>query len=170
VGDIQAALAEFGGVGRRFQEIGTVGGVTIVDDYAHHPTEIRMTLQAARQRFPGRRIWAVWQPHTYSRTAMLRAEFAESFEDADRVIGLDIYRSREQDTLGIDTTQVVEAMDHPYARHIGRIPDAADYILDRVLPDDVILTLGAGDGNQVGELVLEGLQYRLTPHGKSNGS
>jgi UDP-N-acetylmuramate--alanine ligase len=160
-GTIQSALASFGGVGRRFQEIGTVGGVTIVDDYAHHPTEIQMTLQAARQRYQGRRLWAVWQPHTFSRTRLLLEEFAACFEEADRVIALDIYRSREQDTLGMDTEAVIAAMDHPYARHIGRIPDAADYILDRVLPDDVILTLGAGDGNQVGVLILEGLQARV---------
>lgn len=160
-GAIQAALATFGGVGRRFQEIGTVGDVTIIDDYAHHPTEIRMTLKAARQRFPGRRIWAVWQPHTYTRTRMLLDAFAASFDDADRVIALDIYRSREQDTLGVDAGQVVAAMDHPYARHIGRIEDAAAYILDRIVPDDVVLTLGAGDGNRVGQYVLNGLEQRV---------
>lgn len=160
-GTIQTALASFGGVGRRFQEIATVGGVTVVDDYAHHPTEIQMTLQAARQRYPGRRVWAVWQPHTFSRTRLLLEDFATCFEEADRVIGLDIYRSREKDTLGVTTAQVIEMMDHPYARYIGRIEDAADYILDRVLPDDVILTLGAGDGNKVGELIVADLQRRV---------
>lgn len=160
-GTIQTALASFGGVGRRFQEIATVGGVTVVDDYAHHPTEIQMTLQAARQRYPGRRVWAVWQPHTFSRTRLLLEDFATCFEEADRVIGLDIYRSREKDTLGVTTAQVIEMMDHPYAHYIGRIEDAADYILDRVLPDDVILTLGAGDGNKVGELIVADLQRRV---------
>ncbi|HCB48573.1 MAG TPA: UDP-N-acetylmuramate--L-alanine ligase, partial [Chloroflexi bacterium] len=73
---ILQALANFGGVGRRFQIVGDVGDVTIIDDYAHHPTEIRATLAAARQRYPGRRIWAVWQPHTFSRTKSLLPEFA----------------------------------------------------------------------------------------------
>ena len=161
---IVKALAGFGGVGRRFQVTGEVGGVTIIDDYAHHPTEIRATLAAARQRYPGRRLWAVWQPHTYSRTKLYFDEFASSFQDADRVVALDIYRSREKDTLGIDTAVVVAAMSHPNAVHIAEKEDAATYILDRVIPDDVILTLGAGDGNLVGQWVFEGLQNRLQPH------
>ena len=94
------SLAGFGGIGRRFQVTGEVGGVTVIDDYAHHPTEIGATLAAARQRYPGRRIWAVWQPHTFSRTLLMLSRFAGSFGDADRVIALDIYRSRETDDSG----------------------------------------------------------------------
>ncbi len=98
------ALASFGGVQRRFQLVGEIGNVTVIDDYAHHPTEIRATLAAARQRYPGRRLWAVWQPHTFSRTRLLADEFADSFSAADRVIALDIYRSREaEDTGGAPT-------------------------------------------------------------------
>ena len=159
--EIRQGLAEFGGMGRRFQILGEVGNVTIIDDYAHHPTEIRATLGAARQQFPGRRIWAVWQPHTYSRTKLLMAEFAQSFDDADRVIALDIFQSREKDTLGIDTTAVLDAMEHPEAIYIADKREAADYLLDRVRPADVILTLGAGDGNVVGKWVLEGLEKRV---------
>jgi UDP-N-acetylmuramate--alanine ligase len=140
--------------------IGEEGGVTVIDDYAHHPTEIAATLQAARQRYPGRRLWAIWQPHTYSRTKLLMDSFATCFVDADRVVALDIYRSRETDTLGMDTAVVVKAMKHPKAIHIGDRRDAADYVLDRVYPDDVILTLGAGDGNKVGEWILEGLEKK----------
>ena len=158
---IRQTLADFGGVGRRFQVQGEVGQVTVIDDYAHHPTEIRATLAAAQQRFPGRRIWAVWQPHTYSRTKLYLQEFAASFTDADRVVALDIYRSRETDTLGMNTAVVVKAMNHPNAIHIPQREDAAAYILDRVLPDDVILTLGAGDGHAVGEWILQGLKQRL---------
>lgn len=163
---IVKALAGFGGVGRRFQVTGEIGGVTIIDDYAHHPTEIRATLAAARQRYPGRRLWAVWQPHTYSRTKLYFDEFVNSFQDADRVVALDIYRSREKDTLGIDTAVVISAMNHPNAVHIATKEAAAAYLLDRIIPDDVILTLGAGDGNLVGQWVLEGLQDRLHPHKK----
>lgn len=161
---IQQALGSFGGVGRRFQEIGTVGGVTIIDDYAHHPTEIRATLAAARQRFNERTVWAVWQPHTYSRTKLLMKEFVSAFDDADRVVVLDIYRSRERDTLGIDSGKVVDAMTHPYVRYVGSNRAAAAYILDRVRPNDVLLTLGAGDGDEVGRLVLKGLEDRLANH------
>lgn len=158
---IRQALAGFGGVGRRFQVTGEVGGVTIIDDYAHHPTEIRVTLAAARQQFPGRRIWAVWQPHTYSRTRALLADFAASFDQADRVVALDIYKSREKDSLGVNTGSVLAQMNHPQAIHVGQIDDAAAYILDRLQPGDVVLTLGAGDGNLVGEGILTGLTNRL---------
>ncbi len=158
---IRQSLAEFGGVGRRFQVRGEVGQVTVIDDYAHHPTEIRVTLAAARQRFSGRRIWAVWQPHTFSRTKLYLQEFAASFVEADRVVVLDIYRSRETDSLGMDTAVIMKAMQHSHAVHIPRREDAAAYILDRVLPDDVILTLGAGDGHEVGAWILDGLRQRL---------
>lgn len=158
---IRDSLMNFGGVGRRFEEIGAVGDVVVIDDYAHHPTEISMTLKAAQERYPGRTIWAVWQPHTYSRTKLYFDEFVNAFTDADRVVVLDIYASREKDTLGVDSMQVVEAMEeHPYVRHLGTIERAADYVLDRIKPSDVLLTLGAGDGNQVGTLVLDGLKDR----------
>lgn len=158
---MRQTLAGFGGVGRRFQVIGEAGEVTVIDDYAHHPTEIKVTLQAARQRYPGRRLWAVWQPHTYSRTKLLLQEFATCFTEADRVVALDIYRSRERDTLGMDTAVVLAAMNHSDAVHVPRREDAATFILDRVRPGDVVLTLGAGDGNAVGEWVLAGLQKRV---------
>jgi UDP-N-acetylmuramate--alanine ligase len=159
--EMYRALASFGGVGRRFQVVGEAGDVVVIDDYAHHPTEIRATLAAARQRYPGRRLWAVWQPHTYSRTKHLLAEFARSFADADKVIVLDIFRSRERDTLGMDAAQVVAAMEHEDAAYVGARERSAAYILDRIRPGDVVLTLGAGDGNVVGEWVLDGLRSRL---------
>lgn len=154
---IRTALAAFHGINRRFQIIGEVGDVTVVDDYAHHPTEIEVTLQAARQRFPGRRVWAVWQPHTFSRTKLLLAKFATCFNEADRVVALDIYRSRETNDLGMDTAVVLKAMNHPNAQYIPKRRDAANYILDRVRPGDVIITLGAGDGYEIGQWILQGL-------------
>jgi UDP-N-acetylmuramate--alanine ligase len=158
---IRQVLAEFGGIGRRFQMVGEIGDVAIVDDYAHHPTEIQVTLAAARQRFPGRRIWAVWQPHTFSRTKLLLADFAASFANADRVVLLDIYRSRETDNLGIDSAAVLKAIQHPNAHHAGGMEETTTYILDRLRPGDVVLTLTAGDGNLVGQWVLERLQKRV---------
>jgi UDP-N-acetylmuramate--alanine ligase len=159
-GEMHHALADFGGVGRRFQVVGEVRDVTVVDDYAHHPTEIRATLAAARQRYAGRRLWAVWQPHTFSRTKLLAEEFAASFDEADRVIVLDIYPSREQDSLGVDSGLVVSRMTHERVQHIGDEAAAAQYILDRIRPGDVLLTLGAGDGDRVGRRVLAGLEER----------
>ncbi|GJM40612.1 MAG: UDP-N-acetylmuramate--L-alanine ligase [Ardenticatenaceae bacterium] len=155
---IRGALASFSGVNRRFELIGEMGNVTIIDDYAHHPTEIEVTLKAARQRYPGRRLWAVWQPHTFSRTKLLLDKFATCFTEADKVVALDIYKSRETDSLGLDTAVVLETMNHPSAVHIPDLNDAAKYILDRVRPHDVVLTLGAGDGNKVAQQVLAGIE------------
>lgn len=157
---IQIYLASFAGMSRRFQIVGEVSDVTIVDDYAHHPTEIQATLSAVRERYPGRRVWAVWQPHTYTRTKLMLNEFATSFRNADRVIALDIYRSRERDTLGVTAGQVVEQMQHADARHIPRRDMAAGYVLDRIRPGDVVLTLGAGDGDMVGQWILDGLKEK----------
>ena len=158
---IRQALADFGGMKRRFQVTGEVGGVVVIDDYAHHPTEIRATLAAARQRYSGRRLWAVWQPHTFSRTKLLLSEFATCFNEADQVVALDIYHSRETDTLGINTAVVLQTMNHPHATYTPSHKEAADYILDRVRPSDVVLTLGAGDGNLVGQWVLTGLRQKI---------
>jgi UDP-N-acetylmuramate--alanine ligase len=158
---IRQALADFGGMKRRFQVTGEVGEVVVIDDYAHHPTEIRATLAAARQRYAGRRLWAVWQPHTFSRTRLLLSEFATCFKEADRVVALDIYQSRETDTLGMNTAVVLESMNHPHATYTPSHKEAADYILDRVRPGDVVLTLGAGDGNLVGQWVLAGLRQKV---------
>ncbi|MEM7333569.1 MAG: UDP-N-acetylmuramate--L-alanine ligase [Chloroflexota bacterium] len=158
--DIQRGLAEFGGVERRFQQLGEVNSVTIIDDYAHHPTEIKVNLAAAKQQFPGRQIWAVWQPHTFSRTKLLEAEFKQCFTDADRLVVLDIYRSRETDDLGIDMPDFVAAIEHPKVAFVPERETAVSYILDRIKPNDVVLTLGAGDGNMVGQWLLEALQKR----------
>lgn len=161
VGTIRQALANFGGVGRRFQIVGDVGDVMIIDDYAHHPTEIRATLAAARQRYPDRRIWAVWQPHTFSRTKRLLPEFATSFSEADRVLVLDVYQSRETDNLGLSMNAIMKTMDHPDVDYVGSVVAAAEFFLERVRPGDVLMTLSAGDGNIVGELVFHNLQKRL---------
>lgn len=158
---IRTALAAFSGVNRRFQLVGEVGNVTVIDDYAHHPTEIEATLKAARQRYPGRRLWAVWQPHTFSRTKLLLSRFASCFDAADRVVALDIYGSRENETLGMDTAVVLQQMTHPHATHIPGRREAADYVLDRIYPGDVVVTLGAGDGDQVGKWIVEGLTAKL---------
>jgi UDP-N-acetylmuramate--alanine ligase len=162
-GVARGALSEFRGVGRRFEVKGKADGVLVVDDYAHHPTEIRVTLLAARQRFPHWPLWVVWQPHTYSRTKTLLADFAQAFGMADHVIVLPIYPARETDTLGISSADVVAAMRHPDVRQGRSLDEALVWLGTEVRPGDVVLTLGAGDGYKVGEWLLEVLgNGRLT--------
>lgn len=147
-------LAEFQGVGRRFQVVGEVVGVVVIDDYAHHPTEIRATLAAARDRYANRRIWAVWQPHTYSRTRTLFAEFTKAFEDADCVLVTEIYRSREPIDEEFSSQQVVDAMQHPNAKYSGSIADTIGYLQRNLKSDDIVLVLSAGDATQISEQLL----------------
>jgi UDP-N-acetylmuramate--alanine ligase len=151
------ALAEYHGAGRRFEIKGEAGGVTVVDDYAHHPTEIRATLAAARRRFGERALWVMFQPHTFSRTRALLADFAASFDDADHVVIVDIFRSREVPDPSVSALDIVRRMSHRDARHIPSLTDAANFLCEQLRPGDVLLTLGAGDGNVVGQKVLEAL-------------
>lgn len=151
------ALAEYRGAGRRFEVKGEAGGVTVIDDYAHHPTEIKATLAAARRRFAGHPVWVMFQPHTYSRTRTLLAEFAASFADADHVIVVDIFRSRETPDNTISAADIVKKMNHPDVRYVPALADAAEYLGLALKPGDILLTLGAGDGYTVGETVLERL-------------
>ncbi|MFQ5577645.1 MAG: UDP-N-acetylmuramate--L-alanine ligase [Anaerolineae bacterium] len=148
-------LSEFAGTGRRFEWKGEAGGVTVIDDYAHHPTEIKATLAAARSRFGARPIWAVFQPHTFSRTRLLLAEFAAAFADADHAVILDIFPARETDDGSIHSADIVARMNHPDARHLGSIAGAAAYLQTRLSPGDVLITLGAGDGYKVGDAILQ---------------
>jgi len=146
-------LEDFRGAARRFEIKGEFHGVTIIDDYAHHPTEIRATLAAARARFGKREIWAVFQPHTYSRTHALRDEFAAAFSDADHVIVTEIYAAREKNVLGVQGNQIVERMTHRDARCIADLKASAEFLAQQVKPGDVVIMLGAGDVNRVGELI-----------------
>jgi UDP-N-acetylmuramate--alanine ligase len=147
------ALGDFSGTGRRFEVRGEAGGVVVIDDYAHHPTEIRATLAAARARYFGRRIWAVWQPHTYSRTRTLLTSFASAFDDADEVIVTEIYAAREA-RQDFSAEEVVKTMSHPSARFIPELSDVSNYLLSHLHPGDVLLVLSAGDADQVSTQVL----------------
>jgi UDP-N-acetylmuramate--alanine ligase len=160
VDDIREALAGFTGVERRFQTRGEAAGVTVIDDYGHHPTEIRATLAAARLcNF--RRIHAIFQPHRYSRTQALLDEFARSFHQADSVYVLDIYAASEKPIHGISSELLVERMrdfGHRSVEYSGTIDNAIDEVLKNVQEGDVILTLGAGNVWQAGEKLLERLR------------
>lgn len=151
----QDALADFRGVGRRFEVRGEIDGVTIVDDYGHHPTEIKATLSGARNRYPDQKIWAVLQPHTYSRTKTLLAEFATAFAEADHVIITSIFASRERDTLGISHHDVVDRMAHPDVRAIDTLSDVVAYLKQHVQPGDVVITFSAGDANKISTELLK---------------
>jgi len=151
------SLAGYTGTRRRFEVKGEARAVTVVDDYAHHPTEIRVALAAARERFPGRRLWVVFQPHTYSRTKHLLREFAQALALADHVVVTEVYAAREHDTLGVSGAHIVARMSHPDARFVPDLEAAAGELVAWLQPGDVLLTLGAGDVWRVGELVLERL-------------
>jgi UDP-N-acetylmuramate--alanine ligase len=155
--DIARGLADYTGVERRFQIRGRVQGVTVIDDYAHHPAEVRATLSAARTG-PWDRLVAVFQPHRYSRTRALAAQFGSSFADADRVVVTDVYGAGEQPVPGVTGKLVADSV---CARLPGRpvayLPHRAelvDYLAISARPGDALLTLGAGDVTSVGEELL----------------
>ena len=152
------ALGTFQGTGRRFEIIGEANDVTVISDYAHHPTEIRATLSAARARYAGQNIWAVWQPHTYSRSKLLLDEFAASFADADHVLVTDIYAAREPVAPDFSGANLVAKMDHSSAQFSANLSTTTEILLDRLSPGEVLIVLSAGDADQICHQVLEGLQ------------
>ncbi len=151
-----AALATFAGAQRRFEVRGQARGVTVIDDYAHHPTAIRRTLEAARARYPQATIWAVWQPHTYSRLRALFDAFAAAFvpQDADHVLITDVYGAREQASEGPGAPELIAEMTHPDVRHTPTLEDAVALLRAETKPGDVVIILSAGDANQIGEALL----------------
>jgi UDP-N-acetylmuramate--alanine ligase len=146
-----AALGQFQGVGRRFERLGEFAGVAVVDDYAHHPSELTATLSAARQAFPGRRLVAVFQPHLYSRTAAHGQAMGQALAAADVVIVTEIYPAREQPIAGVSGRQVADAAGRAGA-DASFEPVRADVsrtVYRALKPGDVVLTLGAGDITRV---------------------
>lgn len=158
--DMAAGLARFAGVERRFQLLGTARGVTVIDDYAHHPTEIRATLQAARSAFPGRRVILAFQPHLFSRTRDFALEFGAALAGADLLFLTEIYAAREQPIPGVSSDLVARAL-----RDLGQAPawrgargDLAAALARAVRPGDVVLTVGAGDITATGPELLDFLR------------
>lgn len=147
-------IGAYAGIGRRFERKGTVHGAEVIDDYAHHPDELNAVLSAALEHFPGRRIIAVHQPHTYSRTEALMPEFAAALDKADIVVLLDIYPSGETNTHNISSADLGRLVTRPV--HLATGPDdAVRRVLDVVEAQDVVLTLGAGDITRVGALLVQ---------------
>ena len=168
--DVQAgarALAEFRGVGRRFERLGKAGGVTVVDDYAHHPTEVAATLAAARQAFPGQRLIAVFQPHLFSRTALHGEALGKALAAADVVVVAPIYAAREQPQPGVTHHLVVRGATRAGAATVA-VRDRAgltNHVARAVRDGDVVFTLGAGDITRVGPELLQLLGNGNRAHG-----
>ncbi|MDI6857596.1 MAG: UDP-N-acetylmuramate--L-alanine ligase [Dehalococcoidia bacterium] len=161
---MQKAVREFRGAGRRFQLVGEAAGVTVMDDYAHHPTEIRATIAAARERFPKRRLIAVFQPHTYSRTLYLLEEFRACFHGLHRLFILETYAAREAIAEGIDAAELARQVVKPKARYVATFEEAADEAAKALREGDVFFTIGAGDVDRVGPLVLQRLREKERTH------
>ncbi len=160
VEQIRAALENFHGVDRRFQLRGKVAGISVIDDYGHHPTEIRATLAAARQ-CGFRKIHVIFQPHRYTRTRDLMDDFATAFEDADSLIVLDVYPASEQPIDGITSEALARRITDEGKRtaaYASSFADAAKSVCEAAAEGDMILTLGAGSVSQLGPMILEKLQ------------
>ena len=157
------ALGKFTGTGRRFEVRGEANGIVVIDDYAHHPSEIRATLSAARSLYADRRIWAVWQPHTFSRTQTLFDQFTHAFADADQVIVTEIYAAREP-IQDYSAAQVVQAMPHLSAQFIPDLPAVSNYLVSHLQPGDVLLVLSAGDADLVSTQVLATMRTSEVRH------
>jgi len=153
---IAAALATFRGVHRRFERIGTFRGATVIDDYAHHPTEVAATLQAARQAFPRGAVHAVFQPHLYSRTQAHAEDFGRALLEADDAVVTAVYASREEpipDVGGEDVVRAARDSGHRLIEYCAEWRDVPERLAGRVADGDVVLTLGAGDGYRLAQLL-----------------
>jgi len=158
LGIIKQTLEDFKGTQRRFDIIGRTDGFLVVDDYAHHPTEIRATLAAA-QKLDHNRVWCLFQPHTYTRTLALMDQFADAFEDADIVCLAEIYAAREKNIYKLSSSAL---MDDIRKRHpekdvyfFDSFDGMSDFVINNAAENDVVITMGAGDIYKVGEMILE---------------
>lgn len=165
-GPVLEGLAAFAGVGRRFELKGEVDGIAVLDDYAHHPTAMRATFAAARRRYPGRRLWAVYEPLTYHRTAAMIEPFAEILAEADRAAIIDIWAVRDPDTTITSAVALAEAVSRHAttpAQAIGSPEAAAAWLADHVEPGDVVLVMGGGRSYVTAEQLVERLVARSSP-------
>lgn len=152
-------LSAFTGTGRRFEVVGEADGITVIDDYAHHPSKIYATLAAARSRYPGRRLVAVWQPHTYSRTHALADDFIKSLRGADLTLVTEVYAAREP-LEPFSSAELVARMDDRQAFYCKTLDDAVETLKKNLRSGDVLLVLSAGDADQICTRILQYLQER----------
>ena len=154
-----AGLASFAGTGRRFELKGTVHGIRVIDDYGHHPTEIRVTLDAARRYAGDGRLLVIFQPHRYSRTQAFMSEFASSLSLADDVTLLEIYAASEKPIAGVSSEVIAQSITN--GKYIPNFVEATDALIEMAKPGDVIMTLGAGDVSSLGPIIVDGLTKRF---------
>jgi UDP-N-acetylmuramate--alanine ligase len=157
---IKSALQTAEGVQRRLEIKGEKKGITVVDDYGHHPTEIKATLQAARECWPGKRIVVVFQPHRYTRTRALFEDFTRAFYQSDLLVVLPIYAAGEEKIEGVKGISLFEEIQHHGHKdvvYMDGLEDAVSYLKKTLIANDILLTLGAGDVWKVGEMLLEAL-------------
>jgi UDP-N-acetylmuramate--alanine ligase len=157
--ELLSGLHSFRGAGRRFELKATVHGIRIIDDYGHHPTEISVTLTAAKHYAGDGRVLVIFQPHRYSRTEAFLDAFAKSLDIADEVVLLEIYAASEKEIPGISAGLIASQMKH--GRFIPNFVEASDWMIDNAKPGDVIVTLGAGDVNSLAPIIAEGLTRRF---------
>ena len=161
--DCVAGLAAFGGVGRRFERKGEYNGVTVIDDYGHHPAEIAATLQTVRQVFPGRRVVMVFQPHRFTRTQALFGEFCQVFEPVDKLFLTEIYPASEKPIPGVSGQSLAQGIRQVSKTDVHFLPDfdaIVDALGDELRPGDVLLTQGAGSVTTVGPRVLDNMERK----------
>jgi UDP-N-acetylmuramate--alanine ligase len=160
---IGRGLADLGGLARRFQVKGEKGGVLVLDDYGHHPTEITAVLKTAKQCWPERRLVSVFQPHRYSRILDLYDRFAVSFNDADLLVIAPLYAAGERPVTEVDSRSLASSIKEHGHRHVTAAADNDELfsiLSGAVRPGDLVLTLGAGDIYRVGERLLEEMERR----------
>ena len=161
VADLLVGLNKFSGAKRRFENRGTVGGVTVVDDYGHHPTEVKVTLETAKRFAGSGRVIAIFQPHRYSRTAMFVDQFAEVLELADHTYLLEIYAASEAAMPGVSSILIANAMKSESVTFEPSMIDVVSYAVSEAKPGDLIITLGAGDVNLLVPLILQTLEEKI---------
>ena len=157
--ELLTGLAVFRGTGRRFELIGTVHGIRVIDDYGHHPTEIDVTLKAARRFAGDGRLIVIFQPHRYSRTKAFSAQFAKALDVADRAIVLEVYAASEKPIAGVTSRLITGAMNQ--GEYIPNFIEVTDSVIDTAQPQDVIITLGAGDVSSLAPIIVDGLSRRF---------
>jgi UDP-N-acetylmuramate--alanine ligase len=157
--ELLTGLAVFRGTGRRFELKGTVHGIRVIDDYGHHPTEIDVTLKAARRFAGDGRLIVIFQPHRYSRTKAFSSQFAKVLDMADRAIVLEVYAASEKPIAGVTSRLITDAMSH--GEYIPNFIEVTDSVIDSAEPQDVIITLGAGDVSSLAPIIVDGLSRRF---------
>lgn len=157
--ELLTGLAVFRGTGRRFELKGTVHGIRVIDDYGHHPTEIDVTLKAARRLAGDGRLIVIFQPHRYSRTKAFSTQFAKALDMADRAIVLEVYAASEKPITGVTSRLITDAMSH--GEYIPNFIEVTDSVIDSAQPQDVIITLGAGDVSSLAPIIVDGLSRRF---------